>query len=150
MSTFTIEPSIEPGRRNIPLLVVRLAPLDTAEEVLEHVTAKYGLPPATARDCGLAIGSTGEVLGPGDRPYLTLINNPASVLVLRRRHPHHAHYGHRSSQGSSNYSTHSDQGSTGSLGRTRRRQLSPPWQQGTAVCKVRRSLDLINQHQVTM
>ena len=35
--------------RNIPLLVVRLAPLDTTEEILEHVTTKYGLPAATVR-----------------------------------------------------------------------------------------------------
>ena len=35
--------------RNIPLLVVRLAPLDTTEEILEHVTTKYGLPATTVR-----------------------------------------------------------------------------------------------------
>ena len=35
--------------RNMPLLVIRLAPLDTTEEILEHVTAKYGLPATTVR-----------------------------------------------------------------------------------------------------
>ena len=35
--------------RNMPLLVIRLAPLDTTEEILEQVTAKYGLPATTVR-----------------------------------------------------------------------------------------------------
>ena len=146
--------------RNIPLLVIRLAPLDTTEEILEHVTAKYGLPATTVRvhvnstvqtvhktvflqfiqvrDCGLGLGGTGDLLGPGDRPYIRLINNPGSVLTLRRRHPHQ-----RSSQGgSSNYSNYSDQGS---LGRGQR-QWSPPWHDPgqTLMVRVRtlyRSLD---------
>ena len=86
--------------RNIPLLVVRLAPLDTTEQIMEHVTTKYGLPAGTVRDCGLGLSGTRELLAPGDRPYILLINNTWSVLTLRRRHPHQ-----RSSQsGSSNYS----------------------------------------------
>ena len=102
--------------RNIPLLVVRLAPLDTTEQIMEHVTTKYGLPAGTARDCGLGLSGTRELLAPGDRPYILLINNPGSVLTLRRRHPHQ-----RSSQsGSSNYSD------LGSLGRGQG-QWSPPW-----------------------
>ena len=119
--------------RNLPLLVVRLAPLDTTEEILETVTAKYGLPAATVRDCGLSLAGAGELLGPGDRPYLRLINNPGSVLTLRRRHPHQ-----RSSQGgSSNYSNYSDQGSLGgSLGRGQR-QWTPPWHEAGSVARVR-------------
>ena len=102
--------------RNIPLLVVRLAPLDTTEQIMEHVTTKYGLPAGTVRDCGLGLSGTRELLAPGDRPYILLINNPGSVLTLRRRHPHQ-----RSSQsGSSNYSD------LGSLGRGQG-QWSPPW-----------------------
>ena len=68
-----------------------------------------------------------------DRPFLRLINNPKSVLTLRRQHPHQPF----SQGGSSNYSNYSDQGSLGgSLGRGQG-QWTPPWHEAGSVARVR-------------
>ena len=57
-------------------------------------------PAACGQTRALGLSGTRELLAPGDRPYILLINKTWSVLPLRRRYPHQ-----RSSQsGSSNYS----------------------------------------------
>ena len=73
-------------------------------------------PAACGQTRALGLSGTRELLAPGDRPYILLINNTWSVLTLRRQHPHQR----TSKSGSSNYSD------LGSLGRGQG-QWSPPW-----------------------
>ena len=105
--------------RNVPLLVIKIAPNDSAETVIHNILVKYGLPYSLATDFCLVhqAGFTEQTLSPNDLPFNYVNNIPDSSLHLRKRQfvagqgPHHgsvstiseptSHYSSRKGSGSS-------------------------------------------------
>ena len=107
--------------RNVPLLVIKIAPNDSAETVIHNILVKYGLPYSLATDFCLVhqAGFTEQSLSPSDLPFNYVSNIPDSSLHLRKRQflagpgpgPHHgsvstisepnSHYSSRKGSGSS-------------------------------------------------
>ena len=83
--------------KNVPLLVIKIAPNDSSEAVIHNILVKYGFPYSLATDFCLVhqSGFTHQTLGSSDLPFNYVHNFPDSSLHLRKRHflsgrnPHH-------------------------------------------------------------
>ena len=74
--------------KNVPLMVVRLGPGDSCDQVLGHLTLKYGLPPHLVKEYCLVYqhGVQEQHLLDHDTPYSHIVSKREGVLILRRRH----------------------------------------------------------------
>lgn len=91
-STILVKIQSELPNRNVPLLVVRLAPDDTCGHVLSHVTLKYNLPPHLVKEYCLVFqhGVSERYLHDQETPYSYIVNNREAILILRRRHSNYS------------------------------------------------------------
>ena len=73
--------------KNVPLLVIKIAPNDSADTVIHNILVKYGLPYNLATDFCLVhqAGFTEQTLGCSDLPFNYVNNIPDSSLHLRKR-----------------------------------------------------------------
>ena len=107
--------------KNVPLLVIKIAPNDSSETVIHNILVKYGFPYSLATDFCLVhqSGFTQQTLGSTDLPYNYVNNLPDSSLHLRKRHfvsgqGRHIHHGSVStiSEHNSQYSSRKGSGSS--------------------------------------
>ena len=100
--------------RNVPLLVIKIAPNDSAETVIHNILVKYGLPYSLATDFCLVhqAGFTEQTLGCSDLPFNYVNNIPDSSLHLRKRQPQQLGSVSSISEQNSHYSSRKGSGSS--------------------------------------